>query len=192
MDVYMTTGPWLGKFNGTLPLIIIKPALVGVALGILFSILVFPESCSSQSLTQVNDLLGPCKHILEMTAESLKCQGANLDDTQLSGQKRLLVMRYEKLGQSFGFLPLEPNVCRWNANDIKGMKPHLRMFMIRLIDLLNFHVLRLERRAYEIHEDENGNVRTKSKEREEKYGDLGDYQNLVVRGPPVYSRVCQC
>jgi len=180
MDVYLSTGPWLGKFNGTLPLILIKPALAGVAIGIVLSILVFPKSCSSQALDQVADLLGPCLQVLETTQESLKCFGANLNEDRLSGQKRLLIMRYEALGQSFGFLPLEPSVSRWNANDIKGMKPHLRMFIIRLIGLVNFHVLRVERRAFETRDDNYGSLEAKTREQEEKFGDLGKFQNLAV------------
>lgn len=187
MDVYLTTAPWTGVFNGTLPAILIKPAAVGAAVGTAISILIFPESCSHAAMAQVIDFFKPCMKVLQITQESLKTFGENLNEQDLNTMKRGLIALHEKSGQSYAFLPLEPSYGRWSAEDIQSTRPHIRLFLIRLIAVLNFHILRVEirdkRYTHTHHDlddqetDEKGIHRKKKKPEPPR---VGKYQTLAV------------
>jgi hypothetical protein len=118
-DIFLTIGPLQSSFDGTLPVILIKPGAIGVGLGFVCSILFFPQSTSHAVLMAMEGLLSLAKYPVNCTVSYLKKDSEPLVLKDLLGVKAKAIAAYSAMEPAIAFLPLEFSRNRWNADDVK-------------------------------------------------------------------------
>jgi hypothetical protein len=85
MDVFLTVGPLLPSFTGTIPKVLVEPAAIGIGIGLASSILLFPKSTSAAVLDDMEGIVRLLKGPTDVTYSSL-FEGDPLD---LKGLQKL-------------------------------------------------------------------------------------------------------
>ncbi|KAK6519097.1 hypothetical protein TWF281_003785 [Arthrobotrys megalospora] len=147
IDVYLTTGPLINNFQGLLPIIFVKPLTSSVAIGLVLSLLVFPESCSYATLATLSKSLGHTREILNITQSILQGMNKCIPVKEINILKRKIIEVHTLAEQGFVFTEIEPSIGRWSGEDIKSLKQKFQGLLINGIVLLNFHLLRQEYRS---------------------------------------------
>ena len=142
-DLFLTIGPLLPSFNGTLPKLLIEPAAIGIGLGIASAFLFFPQSTSHIVLAGTEGLLVLSKRPLEITLNSLTADEDDLSLEDLQKLKGKIIAAFKQIEPALAFLPLDFSVGRWNAEDVKSLKGPVRQAIISSMSLLEFHIARV-------------------------------------------------
>ncbi|GFF70690.1 uncharacterized protein C57A7.05 [Aspergillus udagawae] len=142
-DLFLTVGPLLPSFRGTLPKILIIPAAIGAGLGLVASLLLFPQSTSHAVLAGMQAFVGLAKQPLRLTA----AHAEDLDLKTLMALKGQLIAGYKAMEPAMGFLPLDFSRGRWNAADVKSLRQPVRQVLVSTVSLLDYHINRLSARA---------------------------------------------
>lgn len=142
MDIFLTVGPLLPSFSGTIPKVLIEPAAIGIGIGLASSILFFPKSTSSTVLDGMEAVVRLLKGPTDVTYSSL-LKGEPLALKDLHKLKLKTITAYKKIEPALGFLQLDFSVGRWNADDVKSLKEPLRQALLSSLSLLEFHIARL-------------------------------------------------
>jgi hypothetical protein len=142
MDIFLTIGPLLTSFNGTIPKVLIEPAAIGIGLGLASQILFFPKSTSHTVLDGMEGLTRLLKGPLDVTIASL-IKDDQLEMKDLKKLKQKSIATYKTIEPALAFLPLDFSVGRWNADDVKSLKEPIRQASVASLSLLEFHIARL-------------------------------------------------
>ncbi|KAJ5272600.1 hypothetical protein N7478_007725 [Penicillium angulare] len=142
MDIFLTIGPLLPTFQGTIAKTLIEPAAIGIGLGLACQILLFPKSTSSTVLDGIEGLTRLLKGPIDITAAGLLEHEAT-PMAELQGLKSKIIETYKKIIPALGFLQLDFSVGHWNADDIKSLKEPMRKTVIGTLSLLEFHIQRV-------------------------------------------------
>lgn len=142
MDLFITIGPLLPSFNGTMPKVLIEPAAIGIGIGLACNILFFPTSTSHTVLEGMEGVVRLLKGPLDATVASL-IDGENLEMRDLQKLKMKALGAYKKIEPALGFLQLDFSVSRWNADDVKSLKEPIRRAALSSLSLLEFHISRV-------------------------------------------------
>ncbi|KAL3489993.1 hypothetical protein BJX62DRAFT_226240 [Aspergillus germanicus] len=142
-DIFLVMGPSQPSFNGTLPVVLIKPAAIGVGLGFVASILFFPKSTSHVFFIAFERLLEFSEQSLQVTISSLGETSEELDLEDLQAVRAKIVAAYKTMEMAITFLPLDCSVGRWSADDIKSLRDPIHQSMISSLSLLEYHAARL-------------------------------------------------
>ncbi|RHZ68945.1 hypothetical protein CDV55_100099 [Aspergillus turcosus] len=146
-DLFLTIGPLLPSFRGTLPKILIIPAAIGAGLGLVASLLLFPQSTSHAVLAGMQALVELAKQPLRLTAARTAARDEDLDLKTLLTVKSQLIAGYKAMEPAMGFLPVDFSRGRWNAADVKSLRQPLRQVLVSAVSLLDYHINRLSARA---------------------------------------------
>ncbi|KAF3928635.1 hypothetical protein AA313_de0206271 [Arthrobotrys entomopaga] len=146
IDPYLTTAPLLNNFNGTLPLVFVKPLASAVAIGVVVSLLVFPESCSHATLVLLSKSLGRTRETLYITRDTLQDMKQDIPVEEINNLKIKMVSDHTQIDQGFTFMGLEPSIGRWSGEDVGSLKTLFQDLFIRTTVMLNFHLFRHEYR----------------------------------------------
>lgn len=143
-DTYLTIGPLLPSFRGTLPTTIIEPASIGLGLAFVASLFLFPQSTSHVALDAMEKIIDLLKTPLNTTMEGPveENKEANLL-AGLNATKQGLLAQWNELQPIVGFLKLDLSIGRWNDKDITSVVQDLRKTFLGTINLLNFQIFRL-------------------------------------------------
>ncbi|KAI4735590.1 hypothetical protein E4T50_13891 [Aureobasidium sp. EXF-12298] len=140
-DVFLTIGPLLPNFQGTIPQVLIKPAAAGIAISIACSMLIFPESTSHMTLYNMHKLVTSMAGCLDLTRGFLE----NYPDTShlvpMQSLRAGVLGGWAALEPSFGFLSFDVSFGYWSAQDIASMREPIRRVMIGSMSLLAFEIL---------------------------------------------------
>ncbi|KAF3262513.1 hypothetical protein TWF192_007186 [Orbilia oligospora] len=149
IDVYITTGPLSNSFQGLLPLVFVKPLTSSIAIGLVLSLVVFPESCSYATLVTLSKSLGHACEILKITRSMLQEGGINkrIPVQEINVLKRKIIEAQTLAKQQFTFIEIEPSIGQWSGGDIKHLQEGFQDLFVNGIVLLNFHLLRQEYRS---------------------------------------------
>ncbi|KAJ5177104.1 uncharacterized protein N7482_002981 [Penicillium canariense] len=142
MDLFLTVGPLLPSFDGTLPKVLIEPAAIGIGIGLACNILFFPRSTSHTVLEGLEGAVLLLKGPLDATVANL-IEGEALDLKDLQKLKMKILAAYKKIEPALAFLPLDFSVSRWNADDVKSLKEPIRQASLSTLSLLEFHIGRV-------------------------------------------------
>lgn len=142
MDLFITIGPLLPSFNGTMPKLLIEPAAIGIGIGLACNILFFPTSTSHTVLEGMEEVVRLLKGPVDATVASL-INGDHLELRDLQKLKLKALGAYRKIEPALGFLPLDFSVSRWNADDVKSLKEPIRRAALSTLSLLEFHISRV-------------------------------------------------
>ncbi|KAK6345748.1 hypothetical protein TWF718_007655 [Orbilia javanica] len=151
IDPYITTAPLLNNFNGTLPLIFVKPLAAAVAVGVVLSLLCFPESCSHATLALLTKSLGRVREALNITKTTLEDLKRDIPVDDIKKLKQKLIEEQTEMDMGFTFMGLEFSLGRWSGEDVGSLKDVFQDLYIRTTVLLNFHLLRQEYRSKILH-----------------------------------------
>ncbi|KAJ5786336.1 uncharacterized protein N7503_011548 [Penicillium pulvis] len=142
MDIFLTIGPLLPSFQGTIAKVLIEPAAIGIGIGLACSILLFPKSTSSTVLDGFEGLARLVKGPLDVTAATL-FEDESPALTDLIKLKMKAIDTYKKIIPALGFLQLDFSVGRWGADDIKSLQEPMRQVALTSLSLLEFHIARI-------------------------------------------------
>lgn len=142
MDIYLTVGPLLPAFQGTIPRVLIIPAAIGIGLGLACQIVFFPSSTSHVALDGFEKLVRILKTPLDLTLASI-CDGHQPQIQDLQKLKSGTLALYKSVLPALGFVQLDFSVSRWNADDVKSLKAPLREASLRTLSLLESHIARI-------------------------------------------------
>ncbi|KAG6006708.1 hypothetical protein E4U21_006783 [Claviceps maximensis] len=142
IDVFLLTGPILTQFNAKLARVLVEPAVIGVALGVACSVLIFPQSTSYVLLSQMEQLIRSLETPLESTRRLLSSQ-TPADDAELRKSKGAIIGIFKSMEPSVAFLPLDASRGRWNADDVKSLYERVRHAVATSLFLLDFHIARV-------------------------------------------------
>ncbi|KAJ6007600.1 hypothetical protein N7540_011576 [Penicillium herquei] len=141
MDIFLTIGPLLPSFEGTIAKVLVEPAAIGVGLGLACQILLFPKSTSCAVLEGMEGLTRLLKGPLDVTEAGL-LSDESLSFADLTAIKMKIIGTYKAIQPALGFLQLDFSVGRWNADDIKSLKKPLRRVTLASLALMQFHLQR--------------------------------------------------
>ncbi|KAJ5688981.1 hypothetical protein N7462_003373 [Penicillium macrosclerotiorum] len=142
LDLFLTIGPLLPSFNGTMPKVLIEPAAIGIGIGLACQILFFPTSTSHVVLDGMEGVVRLLKGPLDATVASL-IANEPLELKDLNKLKLKTIGAYKKIEPALGFLQLDFSICRWNADDVKSLKEPIRQASLSTLSLLDFHISRV-------------------------------------------------
>ncbi|KAF3098930.1 hypothetical protein TWF569_003185 [Orbilia oligospora] len=151
IDPYITTAPLLNNFNGTLPLIFVKPLASAVGIGVVLSIFCFPESCSHATLALLTKSIGRVREALDITKATLEDLERDIAVGDIKKLKEKIIEERTEIDLGFTFMGLEFSLGRWSGEDVRSLKDIFQDLYIRTNVLLNFHLLRQEYRSKILH-----------------------------------------
>ncbi|KAH1543164.1 hypothetical protein KXX57_005896 [Aspergillus fumigatus] len=124
-------------------LILIIPAAIGAGLGLVASLLLFPQSTS-------HAVLAGMQALVELTKQPLRSTAARTEELEmkmLMALRTQLIAGYKAIEPAMGFLPLDFSRGRWNAADVKSLRQPVRQVLVSTVLLLDYHINRLSARA---------------------------------------------
>ncbi|OOQ91162.1 hypothetical protein PEBR_01212 [Penicillium brasilianum] len=142
MDIFITIGPLLPSFSGTIPKVLIEPAAIGIGIGLACNILFFPKSTSYTVLEGMEGVIRLLRGPLDVTVASL-IDGEHLVLKDLQKIKMKSLGAYKKVEPALAFLPLDFSVSRWNSDDVHSLKEPIRRALLNTLSLLEFHISRV-------------------------------------------------
>lgn len=146
-DIFLTIGPLLPSFQGTIPSVLIKPAAAAIAIGIACNICFFPQSTSHLVLETMEGVVAPMKGFLHACKLSFSEPQAHFDRAQLQKTKAGIIGAFNGVEASMGFLALDLSTGRWNAEDVQSLHEPLRHLLIMFMGLLQLQITQVDTRA---------------------------------------------
>ncbi|PWY87857.1 hypothetical protein BO94DRAFT_465429 [Aspergillus sclerotioniger CBS 115572] len=145
-DLFLNYTPLLPSFSGTLPLTLVKPAAIGVGLGLACSVLFFPQSTSHVVLDNMEDIVRLLQPPLAITANTLGKE-EQPDPGQLRVTQAQIIQKYRGMLPALAFLPLDFSVGCWGAEDVASFQGPLRDALVAVLALLDFNIARIAGQA---------------------------------------------
>ncbi|PHH64676.1 hypothetical protein CDD81_4117 [Ophiocordyceps australis] len=142
MDLFILFGPTLPSYTASLAEVLIKPGAIGIGLGAVCCLFMFPHSTSYA-------VLGGMQKIVLMTNKSLEYARARFSDksmsvAELKATRNAMVLVYKGIQPALGFLPLDFSRGRWNADDVTALHSPLRNLMLASGSLIDFTIGSIE------------------------------------------------
>ena len=111
-NIFLTIGPLIPTFLGTIPSVLIKPAATAVGIGMVCNILFFPESTSHLVLETMEGAVAPMKGFINACKLGFEDSSAKFDLAQLQKTKVEVMAAYKGLEATLGFLALDLSTRR--------------------------------------------------------------------------------
>ncbi|PHH81686.1 hypothetical protein CDD82_174 [Ophiocordyceps australis] len=136
LDIFTLTGPTVPSFTPTLPKGLVAPGAIGMGLGTLSCLVMFPQSTSYV-------VLGSMQKIVLMTSKSLhytraRLAAQDLSVAELKATRNSMVAVYKAMQSALTFLPLDVSRGRWNTDDVTALQSPLRKLMLASGSLIDF------------------------------------------------------
>ncbi|KAL3444137.1 hypothetical protein BJX65DRAFT_297785 [Aspergillus insuetus] len=147
IDIFLVYTPLLPSFDGSLPLPIVKPTLVGVGLSFVSSIIFFPRSTSHTVLDSMRDMARLVKGPLELTGSSLANDSERLGITSLRQTRTGIIALVRQVEPAIAFLPIDFSVGYCDPSDVKSLVVPMQKLVASTLTLLEFHINRVHREA---------------------------------------------
>ncbi|KIW35967.1 uncharacterized protein PV06_11729 [Exophiala oligosperma] len=143
-DIFLTIGPLIPSFSGTIPSVLIKPAATAIAIGVVCNIVFFPQSTSHLVLETMEGVVAPMKGFFNACKLGFRDSHAKFDLVQLQKTKAGTIAAYKGVEASLGFLALDLSTGRWSAEDVQSLQEPLRQLVIMFLGLLQLQITRVE------------------------------------------------
>ena len=140
-DIFLTIGPLLPAFEGTIPQVLVKPAAAAIAISLGCSILIFPETTSHMTLFTMEEVVVAMTESLHLTTDFLESYPDTPHIEQMQSLRASLLGTWTALESSLDFLPFDFSVGYWNAGDIVSLSEPIRRTIVTSLSLLSFEVL---------------------------------------------------
>ncbi|KAH8174077.1 aromatic acid exporter family member 2 domain-containing protein [Sarocladium implicatum] len=159
-DIFMEVGPTLPSFNGSLAAILVKPAAIGIGLGTVCCLLLFPKSTSCMVLGLMEKLIRASNGALEITRKRLNDGEVPLAEAKALRAQMIAIMRAAQ--PQLAFLPIDFSRGLWSADDVLQLQTDVRKVATAGLYLIDFHIGRL-RAAEKIKEHNNNKLPNEEK-----------------------------
>ena len=146
-DIFLTIGPLLPSFAGTIPSVLIKPAATAIGIGMVCNIVFFPQSTSHLVLETMEGVVAPMKGFFDACKLGFKHSQVEFDLVQVQKIKAGVVAAYKGVEASLGFLPLDLSTGRWSTEDLQSLHEPLRQLVVDFMGLLQLQIDRVESRT---------------------------------------------
>jgi len=140
-DVFLTIGPLLPTFQGTIPIVLIKPAAAILAVNLACSILIFPESTSHLVLVNFQKLMSAMIATVPTTTAYLQHPSDTEADVDVQKLRAGLIGAWAGIEPALGFLPLDFSFGHWGASDIEGLREPVKRLLISVLTLLDARLI---------------------------------------------------
>ncbi|KAJ0413216.1 hypothetical protein BJY00DRAFT_320006 [Aspergillus carlsbadensis] len=149
IDIFLVYTPLLPAFDGSLPLPIVKPTLVGVGLSFVCSIIFFPRSTSHTVLDSMRDMVRLVKEPLEVTALALSLANGTgrLDLISLRQTRARIIALVRQVEPAIAFLPIDFSLGYCDPRDVKTLVGPMQDLVASALTLLEFQISRAHREA---------------------------------------------
>lgn len=145
-DVFLTIGPLLPTFSGTIPAVLIKPAAAALAVNVACSLLIFPESTSHLVLASFHKLTTTMAATVPMTKQYLEQPSDAEADGDVQKLRAGLIGGWSALEPALNFLPFDVSFGYWGAQDIERLKEPVKRLLMSCLILLDARLIFHERR----------------------------------------------
>ncbi|KAL2839889.1 hypothetical protein BJX68DRAFT_271938 [Aspergillus pseudodeflectus] len=145
IDIFLVYTPLIPSFDGSLPLPIVKPTLVGVGLSLVSSIIFFPRSTSHTVLDSMRDMVRLVKVPLEVTEESLAKDKERVDRASLHQTRAGIIALVRQVEPAIGFLPIDFSLGYCDPRDVKSLVVPMQKLVASAIMLLDFNINQVHR-----------------------------------------------
>ncbi|KAJ5594875.1 uncharacterized protein N7459_001083 [Penicillium hispanicum] len=142
MDLFLLYGPTLPSFTAELGKVLVLPGAIGIGLGIVSCILLFPQSTSHAVLEKMDDIVSMGRKSLRFTRARLA--GVPVELSQLQSTRAKTIAVFKTMQSMLAFLPLDLSRGRWSAEDVHSLNGPMRQLMTAQLALLDFHIARVE------------------------------------------------
>jgi len=146
-DIFLTIGPLIPSFTGTIPSVLIKPAATAIGIGMVCNIVFFPQSTSHLVLETMEGAVAPMKGFFHACRLGFRHSHAKFDPVQLQKTKTGIIAAYKGMEASLGFLALDLSTGRWSTEDVQSLHEPLRQLVIMFMGILQLQVDRVEART---------------------------------------------
>jgi hypothetical protein len=137
-DLFLLFGPSLPAYNASLASLLVKPAAIGVAIGVVCTILLFPGSASSMALRNMVGLVATLDTGIDSMRRRLR--GETVSRGVLDGARAKMLGIYKATAPAIGFLPIDVSRGLWGPADIRTLQRPIREAMMASFSLLQMHV----------------------------------------------------
>ncbi|TIA79417.1 hypothetical protein D6C76_03603 [Aureobasidium pullulans] len=140
-DVFLTIGPLLPSFQGTIPQVLIKPAAAALAISLACSMFIFPESTSHLTLFSMHKLVTAMSGSLDLTRGFLENYPNTSHMEPMQALRAGVLGGWAALEPAMGFLSFDLSFGHWSAQDITSLREPIRRVMVASMSLLAFEIL---------------------------------------------------
>lgn len=143
-DIFLTLGPMLPSFSGTIGLSMFKPCVVAVGIGAVCNLLFFPQSTSSLVLDGMHNVMAPMPGFLDACLYNFKNPRSRMDLAKLMESKAQILGSYKALGPAAKFLPMDLSIGKWSSDDLTSLQLPFREVLVAFHNLLQIFISRSE------------------------------------------------
>lgn len=144
-DVFLTIGPLLPSFSGTIPAVLIKPAAAAIGVNVACALLIFPESTSHLVLSTFHKLTNTMVSTVPMTKQYLETPSDAEADEEVKKLRAGLIAAWGAVEPPLNFLPFDISIGYWGAHDIEGLKEPVKRLLMSCLILLDARLIFHER-----------------------------------------------
>ncbi|KAH7184651.1 uncharacterized protein B0J16DRAFT_340278 [Fusarium flagelliforme] len=146
-DIFILFGPGLPRFTGNVARVLVLPGAVGIGLGLVCCLFLFPHSTSHVVLSGLERLVRMSNQAIVFTKKGL--QGNNSPLAQLHATRAGMISAFKAGQPALAFLPLDFSRGLWGADDIKGLHERARRVMYTSLYLIDFQIGRVRSQCKE-------------------------------------------
>ncbi|KAJ4006012.1 hypothetical protein NW752_001257 [Fusarium irregulare] len=162
-DIFILFGPGLPRFTGNVARVLVLPGAVGIGLGLVCCLFLFPHSTSHVVLSGLERLVRMSNQAIVFTKKGL--QGNPMPVAQLQASRAGMISAFKAGQPALAFLPLDFSRGLWGADDIKGLHEKARRVMYTSLYLIDFQI---------------GRVRSQQKEEEHRKAEADGHLGPVI------------
>ncbi|OBS25148.1 hypothetical protein FPOA_05683 [Fusarium poae] len=146
-DIFLLFGPSIPTFKGDIASVLVKPGAIGIGIGLVFCLFLFPHSTSHVVLSGLERLIRMSNKGIVVTKKGL--QGDSSPLPELHASRTGMISAFKAGQPALAFLPLDFSRGLWGADDIKGLHERVRKVMYTSLYLIDFQIGRVRGREKE-------------------------------------------
>ncbi|KAF2997210.1 hypothetical protein E8E14_001560 [Neopestalotiopsis sp. 37M] len=146
-DVYLTTATLIPTFQGTLPKAMLLPVAIGIGIGLVCNILIFPQTTSTIVLEAADGVLSAMPGFVEIFVQHLHNPKRRLNTQRLERLNLEMSRMYKNADMSFKFLPMDFSYGYWGPSDIGSLQQPLQEVFVKFMELVQLSLQKEQSRT---------------------------------------------
>ncbi|RGP80732.1 hypothetical protein FLONG3_1207 [Fusarium longipes] len=140
-DIFVLYGPTIPTFKGDIASVVVKPGAIGIGIGTVCCLFLFPHSTSHAVLSGLERLVRMSNQAVVVTKKGLQNNPSPLGE--LKASRAGMMYAFKAVQPALAFLPLDFSRGLWGADDIKGLHERVRKVTYMSLYLIDFQITRL-------------------------------------------------
>lgn len=146
-DIFLLFGPSIPTFKGDIASVLVKPGAVGIGIGLVCCLFLFPHSTSHVVLSGLERLIRMSNKAIVVTKKGI--QGNSSPVAELQASRTGMISAFKAGQPAIAFLPLDFSRGLWGTDDIRGLHERVRRVMYTSLYLIDFQIGRVRGREKE-------------------------------------------